>query len=131
MEGNKSNDIPRFPVFCERFLELKGQISLQKFADNIGLSRATVGFYSAGKRIPDALGVYQISAKCGVSSDWLLGLTDVKSPNTDVRAICDKTGLSESAVFALINMKRISDREKENIKSVELAFLNRLIEGAV
>lgn len=33
-----------------------------------------------------------------VSADYLLGRVDIKTPETDVRAICEYTGLSESAV---------------------------------
>ena len=32
------------------------------------------------------------------SADWLLGFTDVRTPNIEVRQICEKTGLSEAAV---------------------------------
>lgn len=34
----------------------------------------------------------------GVSADWLLGLSDVESPETDLQAVCEYTGLSEGAV---------------------------------
>ena len=37
----------------------------------------------------------------GVSIDYLLGLTDVKTPDIDTQAICKKTGLSEKAVERL------------------------------
>lgn len=37
----------------------------------------------------------------GVSTDYLLGLTDVPSANADVRAACSFTGLSENAVSLL------------------------------
>lgn len=37
----------------------------------------------------------------GVSADYLLGRTDVKSPNVDIRTICNYTGLSDEAVRVL------------------------------
>ena len=37
------------------------------------------------------------------STDYLLGFTDVKSRDIDVRQICEKTGLSENAVLRLVN----------------------------
>lgn len=64
----------RFPYFQERLLELKGRMTLEQFAKKLGMSRATVGFYLAGQRIPDALGVVNIAEKMCVSADWLLGV---------------------------------------------------------
>ena len=40
------------PIFRERLDELRGQISYADFAEFLGISRATVGFYLAGKRVP-------------------------------------------------------------------------------
>ena len=37
----------------------------------------------------------------GVSADWLLGLTDVRTPDSSVRNICQYTGLNENAVKTL------------------------------
>ena len=37
----------------------------------------------------------------GVSTDYLLGLTDVKAPDASLRAVCEYTGLSEGAVNRL------------------------------
>lgn len=36
-----------------------------------------------------------------VSADWLLGLSDVRSPDADMQAVCQYTGLSESAICVL------------------------------
>lgn len=88
----------RFPIFRERFLQLKGDKTTVEFAQNLGMSRATVGFYEAGERIPDALGVEKICRVCGVSADWLLGLSAAKTMNITTQAICQETGLSEQAV---------------------------------
>lgn len=37
----------------------------------------------------------------GVSADWLLGLSGVKSPDTDMQAVCSFTGLSEDVINVL------------------------------
>lgn len=95
----------RFPIFTERFRELQGDKSNTEFADFLGLSRQTVGFYCNGDRIPDALGLKNIAGRCGVSSDWLIGLTSVKSPDADVQSVCEYTGLSENVVEKLNSTK--------------------------
>lgn len=66
----------RFPKFTERFRELRGERDNTEFGKFLGISRQTVGFYYNGDRIPDALGLKQIAEKCGVSADWLLGLSE-------------------------------------------------------
>ena len=66
----------RLQIFTDRFRELQGDRSNTEFAKFLGISRQTVGFYCNGDRIPDALGIRDIAEKCGVSADWLLGLSD-------------------------------------------------------
>lgn len=41
----------------------------------------------------------------GVSVDYILGLSDVPSPNAETRAICEKTGLSEKTVSKLFELQ--------------------------
>lgn len=66
----------RFPIFMERFNELKGDMTQTNFGRKLGMSRATTSFYCNGDRVPDALGIAKIAKVCGVTSDWLLGLED-------------------------------------------------------
>lgn len=69
----------RLPVFTERFRELQEDRSNTEFAEFLGISRQTVGFYCNGDRIPDALGLKEVAEKCEVSTDWLLGLSDFRT----------------------------------------------------
>lgn len=39
----------------------------------------------------------------GVSADYILGLSDVKSSNPDVRSVCEYTGLGEEAISNIRN----------------------------
>lgn len=97
--GRAKKDAPiRFPEFQAAFNELMGDMTIQEFADKLGMSRATVGFYSSGQRIPDALGVKKIAERCNVSTDWLLGLSRIKSTDFNLRQACETTGLSENVV---------------------------------
>ena len=68
MNRAKKAEPARFPEFQAAFVELMGDMTIKEFADKLGMSRATVGFYTAGQRIPDALGVRAIAEKCGVSA---------------------------------------------------------------
>ena len=98
MKQNNSN-IVRMPVLRQKLLEQQGDdMSATDFADKLGLSRQTVGFYLSGKRIPDSETLAQICKRCNVSADYLLGLSDdpnIKSPTID------QLGLSPGAVKQL------------------------------
>lgn len=97
----------RSPIFKERFRELQGEMSNTEFADFLGMSRQTVGFYLNGNRVPDIIGLEQIARKCNVSADWLLGLSESKLLDAEIQQICHYTGLSENAVVH-INMENCS-----------------------
>lgn len=91
----------RMPVFRERLNSLKGSMSVTEFAHKIGLSRQTIGFYLNGDRIPDVQLLLQISQECGVSADYLLGITNEPIPDPTLQAVCEYTGLSGAAVSTL------------------------------
>ena len=126
MSRAKKEEAPRFPEFRAAFLDLMGDMTLQEFADKLGMSRATVGFYAAGKRIPDALGIKTIAEKCNVSADWLLGLSAVKSLDTDCKSVCNYTGLSEESVFKLNEASK-----QKNGPNIISMFFDRLLSGAI
>lgn len=91
---------PRLKVFQERFDLLRKEHGSNNtdFAKFLDMSRQTVGFYLNGDRVPDALNLIRIAEKCSVSADWLLGLTDEKTPNTEIRSMCIYTGFSSDLV---------------------------------
>lgn len=128
MNREKKNLPERFPAFRRAFLELMGDMTLQEFADKLGMSRATVGFYSAGQRIPDALGVKTIAEKCQVSADWLLGLSNAKSADIGMKGTCNYTGLSEVAVKNIIDTKSTDQNQDINWCNVSM-ILSRLFEA--
>ena len=107
----------RLPVFTRRFRELQGERSNTEFADFLGISRQTVGFYCNGDRIPDAVVLRQIAEKCGVSADWLLGLSEIKSMDTTIQQICNFTGLNESAVSSIKRVGSVDRRMLNNVLS--------------
>lgn len=115
----------RLPVFAERFAQLRGNRTQGEFADFLGISRPTVGFYESGARIPDALVLRQIAEKCGVSSDWLIGLSDTQSLDIDIQQVCKFSGLSELVVDKLHSWKH----SPLNKDGRYFSFLNHLLES--
>lgn len=86
-------------IFKERFHQLRGDMSQDAFSNFLNISRPTVGFYENGDRLPDAFTLMKISKRCGVPSDWLLGLTDNRSSKNI--EIGKETGLSDKAIEVL------------------------------
>lgn len=88
----------RFPVFAERFAQLRGDRTQGEFASILGLSRPTVGFYENGNRLPDAYMLRHIAVTCDVSADWLLGISDERTINGDIAQASRYTGLSANSI---------------------------------
>lgn len=105
MSRDRKNKNIRFPTFRNAFLKLMGPMTIQGFAEKLEISRATVGFYAAGDRIPDAIGLKKIAEKCDVSADWLLGLSPTPSRDESVKAVCKATGLDTPLAEYFINGK--------------------------
>lgn len=116
----------KMPIFAERFNRLRGKKTQAEFAEFLGISRATVGFYENGDRIPDAMVLKQIAERCGVTTDYLVGLSDIASPDTDLQAVCKYTGLNWKSVEQL---QRIRDNGYKNEN--ELKKLKTLCEKSI
>lgn len=96
--------------------------SVRAFAAEAGITRQAMTNYlkpdykSKHPCLPDLPMFEKLCSTFSVSADWLLGLTDIRTPDADAKAICSKTGLSEKAVLALtgkfhglVDVNRISD----------------------
>lgn len=85
-------------IFSERLKELRGTKTLQEVSNAIGITRVAMGYYEKGERKPDIEILYKIAKYHGVTSDYLIGLSDVQTPDIDIQAISAKTGLTEKAI---------------------------------
>lgn len=88
-------------IFASRIKELRGTKTLQEVANEIGITRVALGYYEKGERKPDIEILHRIATYYQVSCDYLLGLSDVKTPDISIKEICQKTGLSEHATQKL------------------------------
>lgn len=98
--------------------EEKGETQ-QELADAIGITRQSLSRYEIAARTIsiDALG--QIAQHYDVSVDYLMGLSDIKSTEQDMKTACAVTGFSESEINylsehedALLSMKILIKYEK-------------------
>jgi transcriptional regulator with XRE-family HTH domain len=67
-------------IFFERAIELFGKTSQQELSKKIGISQAVISsIKTKSAKSPSADTIFLIANHFGVSVDWLLGLSDVKS----------------------------------------------------
>lgn len=97
-------------IFRDRFDNLRGDRSNTEFAKFLGLSRQTVGFYLNGDRMPDAYNLVKIAEKCGVSTDYLLGIAEIGTPSLDIQSVHNFTGLTIDAIECLNEFKTRSEK---------------------
>ena len=104
------------PAFQKRLSELKGDMSLIDFSNQFGLTRYTVSFYLHGERVPDIMTLYMICDHYDVSSDWLLGLSDI--PNPDVGAAREYYTKAAEKEKRLSNLAELLGNVSEEIREV-------------
>lgn len=98
--------------------------SQQKIADLLGVTRQSLSLYEKGERTINVESLGKLAEFFGVSADYLLGLSDVRSTEQDMRTACEVTGLAEKTIKslqALIKVKSnpiVSDFSGEEIIQV-------------
>lgn len=81
-----------------RLLELRGEESQQELADEIGVSRSLVKAWESGDRRIKLDDLISLSKHFHVSTDYLLGLSDVRTDDRDVQFVSDYTGLNATTI---------------------------------
>lgn len=76
-------------------------LTREQIALKLGIDTSTVTKYYNGDRKLTIEAIKRFSSSFNVSTDYLLGLTDVKSTDIDISSICNYTGLTEEALFFL------------------------------
>ena len=102
-------------VFAKRLRELieSTGVSQAELANSVSVTRQAINSYTLGNTVPNSDVLTDIAKYFDVSSDYLLGLIDIKSNDTTVKSICEKIGLSDKSVNLLIDLNRIKKLEKE------------------
>lgn len=68
------------------------------FANKMNCNRQKIADWERGKSTPSADDLILLSQKFNVSTDYLLGLTDVSTTDKDIQFVCDYTGLDEKSI---------------------------------
>lgn len=82
--------------------ELEEQnIKQEDFADTINISEGALSNYRNGTRFPQANTLFKMAKKLECSTDYLLGLSKLKSPDENFKTVHKLTGLSDKAIEVL------------------------------
>lgn len=113
--------------------KINGTVSQQELADYLGLkARQSVSAYCDGSGQPSWENIAKIAEYFSVSTDWLLGVTNIESVEQNIQVAAATLGISGKAAE---NLARIStETEDDNIfislkKSAAHDALNRILES--
>lgn len=120
-----ANEINTGAVFQERFKKLVGNSTQEEVAKKIDTSRQNVGNWLGGKSRPDIYALAEISKAFSVSTDYLLGRTDIKSLDENVQKTGKYIGCDERTVEQLREIYIGQTNEfSEEYRSEYVRFLN-------
>ena len=104
-------------VFGKRLRELRKEngYTIEQFADMVGISKSTLGYYENDKRMPDIEILARIANVLNVNADYLIGRTNTTAQKGKMKTVCEFTGLSDNAAEFLAQLVKDKDYEKLSI----------------
>lgn len=94
-------------------LRKNGNLTQDELSNFVGIERATIAKYETQKRIPSYEHLVLLAYHFNVSTDYLLGLSDVSTYDVSAISASKYTGLSEKALNTIKSLTE-SDKEKIN-----------------
>jgi transcriptional regulator with XRE-family HTH domain len=110
MPRSKTKTSPGYETpFATRLRELIDEAGIPQsaLAEHIGVTRQAVSAYSLGASVPDIEKFEGIADYFGVSTEYLLGRTDIKKADASKQAAAEYLGLSEKAIDTIRNLQGI------------------------
>ena len=104
-------------VFGKRLKELRkaNGYTIEQFAEAVGISKSTVGYYENNNRMPDIEILSRITDVLNVSADYLIGKTNTTAMRGKMKTVCDFTGLSDTAADYLVQLVKNKDYGKLSV----------------
>lgn len=127
-----SNEITK--KFADNLQDLisESKKSIKDLAEEIGIPSGSLSKYQNDNAEPGIENFTKIAKYFNVSTDFLLGLTDVKATDLDIRDISEKTGLSEKAINnirIITETTQIGGLEAKNTNEIFKEIINALLES--
>ena len=103
LAGNNNDDI-NYRIWYLRTEKMHE--TQEELASAIGEDRGTIRNWENRKRLIKAESIIKLAQHFQVSADYLLHLTEVQTPDTEKRAICEELGLTDVAIETLSFMTK-------------------------
>lgn len=103
-------------VIANRINEALAQnnVKQKELAAELGVKDNIISYFVSGKRTPNIEQIIKIADFFHITTDYLLGRTNVKSQDMDIVTICEKTGLSDDIVNCLTAFDSWLDNKASN-----------------
>lgn len=112
----------------------KAGLTQEELAYRLHVKRQIISYYESveSERTPNIDILATMAGLFNTTTDYLLGRTDVQSIDTEIKAVCDYTGLSESAIQTTHHFKHCYDSYEETMENYSLVksyfdFINYLM----
>ena len=90
------------------------KLTQEQFAEKYGYPRSTLAKLEAGIRDFKSTEIIKLAEQLNVSTDYLLGITDVKSTDIDIKAFAEAIGLSDEVILQFGKMQHNAYYDFEN-----------------
>ena len=123
-----SSDKNRNAVFPSRLRELRNQkgVSQQALADELKVSKSTIGLWENGDTLPDTHSLYELSLYYNVSVDFLVNpsITCNSTTDKDIYSVSEFTGLSNEVVSMLHGFTVNCNSNNDSLSALGKSYLD-------
>lgn len=98
----------------------------RELAKQLNVQENIVSYWCKGNRTPNTSQIIQIANYLNVSTDYLLGVTDVATTDKDLKFVCDYTGLKEETI-KLLSLEQNEHKNNLSSDNVFYEVLNSII----
>ena len=116
------------------YLRKKNDLTFNEISKKSDISQGTISKISNGEATGISATTLLGLCKCfNVSSDYLLGLTDIESNNYDMNQISEKIGLSANSLNRVVEEYKLHKLEKKNdsFQITNMDIINFLLEHSL
>ena len=95
------------------------RMTREQIADKVQCDTSSITKYYNGDRYPKTDVIIKLAKLFNVSTDYLLGVTDVATTDKDLKFVCDYTGLDEKIINFFANNKDLNNNNFEVVEFIK------------
>lgn len=105
-----------FPTRLRKLMQ-ENHVTQKTLGDAVGVRPQTISLYCTGQSLPDAEGITKICNFFDVSADWILGLSNSRLMDAELKSVCHYTGLDDSSVDRIRQIHSLAVRQAVDNKA--------------